>query len=307
MGEQTPSVDEPDWPGYFADPFVLRVADEYYAYGTGTRTREGVFEVLRSADLRVWESQGVCLSPVAEELGDTYWAPEVAVHDDAFWMYYSVGHDIVGHHIRVARSSTPVGPFVDLGVNLTPGERFAIDPHPFRDVDGAWYLYYARDVLDDPRPGTHLAVDRLLDMTSLGGEPTPVLSPNADWQVYARDRSMYGAVYDWHTLEGPTVVRRHDRYWMTYSGGSWEGAGYGVSWATAQTPLGPWMHAPEGAERLLQTTPTLIGPGHSSLTTDRAGGDVIAFHAWNREGTRRQLHLRRIRFDLDRPRVDGPV
>ena len=25
----------PVWPGYFADPFVLRVGKEYFAYGTG--------------------------------------------------------------------------------------------------------------------------------------------------------------------------------------------------------------------------------------------------------------------------------
>jgi hypothetical protein len=57
--------------------------------------------------------------------------------------------------------------------------------------------------------------------------------------MYERSREMHGAVYDWHTLEGPSVVRRLGRYWMTYSGGAWTGEGYAVAWAVAESPLGP--------------------------------------------------------------------
>jgi GH43 family beta-xylosidase len=222
-------------------------------------------------------------------------------------MYYSVGRGIAGHHIRVAQSDSPFGPFVDLGLNLTPNETFAIDPHPFQDSDGTWYLYFARDVLEGSRPGTHLAVDRLTGMTQLAGEPSEVLAPSADWQIYARARSMYGQVFDWHTMEGPTVVLRNGRYWMTYSGGSWEGHGYGVSWATAEHPLGPWTHAPADAPRLLETTTELFGPGHSSLTTDSHGRDVIVFHAWDQAMTGRRMHLRYIDFTPEGPQVDGPL
>ena len=37
---------------------------------------------------------------------------------------------------------------------------------------------------------------------------------------------MYGAIYDWYTLEGP-AVRHHDgAYYCFYSGGSWLTEGY---------------------------------------------------------------------------------
>jgi hypothetical protein len=138
------------------------------------------------------------------------------------------------------RGRLPVGPYVDLGLDLTPDERFAIDPHPFQDVDGSWYLFYARDVLEGDRVGTMLAVDRLDDMTRLRGEPRTILTPTDDWQIFLRDREMYGQVYDWHTLEGP-FVRRHDgRYWCFYSGGSWLEPSYGVGVVVADSPLGPW-------------------------------------------------------------------
>jgi hypothetical protein len=34
------------------------------------------------------------------------------------------------------------------------------------------------------------------------------------------------------------------------------------------------------------------------------GSDVIAFHAWNADGTERQLHLAPIDFGPDRPVID---
>jgi GH43 family beta-xylosidase len=221
-------------------------------------------------------------------------------------MFYSVGHDISGHHIRVAVAEDPLGPFSDLGSNLTPDERFAIDPHPFQDVDGRWYLFFARDVVDADRPGTHLAVAPLEGMTRLGSV-VEVLTPYADWQIYERSREMYGARYDWHTLEGPSVVRRLGRYWMTYSGGAWTGEGYAVTWAVADSPLGPWRPAPASAPPLLRTSRDLLGPGHNSLTVDPHGDDVIVFHSWNAARTRREMHAHRIVFAEDGPQVDGPL
>jgi GH43 family beta-xylosidase len=300
----------PDYEGYFADPFVLRLDDGgYVAYGSpgAPVTGNRVFEALASDDLQSWRSRGPVLNRLDPSFGDEYWAPEVVHADGAYWMYFSVGHGIAGHHIRVARSASPLGPFEDQGVSLTPNERFAIDAHPFVSSDGAWYLFFARDVLDAERPGTHLAVVPLATWTSVAGEPVEALAPSADWQIYERDREMYGSHVDWYTLEGPSVVRRHGRYWLTYSGGAWTGPGYGVSWAVADTPLGPWRNAPAGQPALLRSTAELIGPGHNSVTITPDGDDAIAFHAWDGARERRQLHVHRITFEPEGPRVDGPI
>ena len=294
--------------GYFADPFVLRDGNTWIAYGTDPTAPAGstIFEALESRDLSVWTSRGQVLTRPDPSLGSDFWAPEVVRWGDAYWMYYSVGHGIDGHHIRVARADSPLGPFVDVGLPLTPAGLFAIDAHPFRDEEGDWYLFYARDVLTGKRPGTSIVVDRLLSPTTLAGTPVSVLAPFADWQIYERDRQIYGSRFDWHTLEGPSVVFRAGRYWMTYSGGSWEGAGYGVSWASASHPLGPWTPAPEQAPRLLRTAGDLIGPGHNSLTTAADGSDVIVFHSWDLTRSRRQLHSAAVLFDQDGPRLDAP-
>ncbi len=284
--------------GYFADPFVLRTQNGYVAFGTSppseTRCDGRQFRVLTSTNLVDWEDRGGAL--VDPGLGDEYWAPEV-LHADGEWlMYYSVGTGIEGHHIRVAKATTPVGPYEDLGLNLTECERFAIDPHPFVDADGRTYLFFARDVLEVDRVGTHLAVAELERHSKLG-PIKEVLRPYADWQLYQRGRHMYGAVYDWHTLEGPSVVQRGGRYWMTFSGGAWTGPGYQVAWAVADHPLGPWQPAEDKLHSpLLATTEDLIGPGHNSLVVGPEGEDLIAFHAWNSVRTRRELHVRRIEF-----------
>lgn len=285
----------PVWEGYFADPFVLRLPEGgYVAYGTNPGAAgERVFEALVSPDLRSWSSVGGVLERLPGDFGEDYWAPEVAHGDGSYWMYYSVGRGIEGHHLRVARAESATGPFRDLGLDLTPDELFAIDAHPFRDEDGRWYLFFARDVLDHERPGTHLAVVALDDtMTGFAARPVPVLAPNADWQLYERDRAIHDGRYDWHTLEGPAVVRRRGRYWLTYSGGAWTGAGYAVGVAVADHPLGPWTHLDQPP--LLTSGNGLRGPGHDSITVAPDGGDVIAFHSWDERATKRRLHLGRL-------------
>ncbi|GGO31846.1 glycoside hydrolase family 43 protein [Deinococcus humi] len=302
MSRPPPSPSLPSGPlyaGYFADPFVLLDGDTYYAYGTGLNGETGTraFEVLSSPNLVDWTSHGGVLEPLQPERLD-YWAPEVARNGDTFYLYYSVGHGDQGHHLRVATAAHPLGPFVDQGLNLTPDEPFAIDPHPFRAPDGTWWMFFARDDLGGERPGTVLAVAPLHDMTRLGESQT-ILRASSEWQRYQAGRSMYGEVYDWHTLEGAFVLFRNGQFHLLYSGGAWTNETYGVGHAVADHPLGPWTEPLEGAN-VLRTAGTLIGPGHASATT-LEGQDVLIFHAWDAQHTRRQLHAAVLTWEEGRP------
>lgn len=283
---------EPVWDGYFADPFVLRTDDGFVAYGTDPHRADGAaFSALVSPDLSTWRSGGPVLS-VDPAIGTDYWAPEVVRDGDRWLMFYSAGRGIAGHTIRVGAATGPLGPFADLGLDLTPDASFAIDPHPFTDVDGSRWLFHARDVLDADRPGTHLAVVPMRTWTEPAGPAAPVLQPNADWQRYAANRSMYGRRMDWHTLEGPSVVRRGGNLILFYSGGSWEGPDYGVATAVASSPLGPWRHASDGAPDVLSGALSgLAGPGHNSLVAGPDGRTWIAFHAWDDSMERRRPYV----------------
>ena len=299
----------PVYAGYFADPFVLRHEGLYYAYGTNNRERaQEAFEILRSADLVNWTLVRRALPAVDGLAALDHWAPEVAEHGGRFYMYFSAGVEDREHRLRLAVADDPAGPFHYDGRVLTPHERFAIDAHPFRDDDGRWYLYYARDLLEGERVGTSLAVDRLIEMDRLAGAPVPVLGPSADWQIFRRARAMYGSVYDWHTLEGPFVVKRGGRYWLFYSGGRWSSKGYGVSYAVADSPLGPFVEpAGEGPAVLRSRPGALEGPGHNSVVVAPDGQDYIVFHAWDAAHTARRMCIDRLEWTAEGPRTSGPT
>lgn len=307
----------PVYSRYFADPFVWRVGKDYFAVGTGREEAGGVdekagwvFPMLHSRDLVHWERLGETLERPDPALGDTYWAPEVASQGGQNWMYYSIGFGHKNHQIRTALATEPMGPYQDVQVNplVAPSDPpFAIDPHPFRDDDGAWYLFYARDFLDSDRgvrAGTALVVDRLVSMDKVEGKPRVVVRARNDWQRFMADRPMYGGRYDWHTLEGPCVVKHGGRYYCFYSAGRWENETYGVDYAVADYVLGPYSDAGnESGPRVLKTVPgKVLGPGHNSLVTGPDGADYLVYHAWDAAMTGRHLCIDRLKWTPDGPR-----
>jgi GH43 family beta-xylosidase len=327
-----PHYTNPVHPDYFADPFIWRHEGVYYAVGTGAaeahaatdevrspvagdERRQGVFPLLRSDDFVTWSPLGRVMARPDPALGDAYWAPEIASEGGLFHLYYSVGHGDRGHQLRVATSPRPEGPYEDAGLTLLgpPGCPFAIDPHPFRDDDGTWYLFYARDFLDaegGARAGTALAVRRLEGMARLADEEHVVLRATFDWQRFLRDRPMYGQVFDWHTLEGPCVRKHAGRYWCFYSGGRWETEGYGVDYGVADSVLGPY--SPAGAEawaRVLRSVAgRALGPGHNSVAVGPdAATEYVVYHAWDPAMTARRMCLDRLLWTEGGPRCAGPT
>lgn len=314
----------PVYNGYFADPFVWKHQGVYYAIGTGPAEAEGqvdeigkrrVFPLLRSDDFVNWEFAGNALLRPDPALGDNFWAPEVAYCDGTFYLYYSVGHEDKRHQLRVATSSEPLGPYQDVGESLLDPEScaFAIDPHPFRDDDGQWYLFYARDFLDTEggvRAGTALMVARLETMTKLAGEGNVVLRARSDWQRFLANRPMYGGIYDWHTLEGACVRKYEGRYYCFYSGGRWENDTYGVDYGIADSVMGPYSDAGnEAGPRVLRSVPGyVLGPGHNSIVLgldDRT--EYIVYHAWDTDMQARRMCIDKLIWTESGPRCNGPT
>jgi beta-xylosidase len=314
----------PVYPHYFADPFVWEHGGTYHAVGTGPAEAIGavgeapiptVFPLLRSSDFVTWHATGSALLRPDPALGGDFWAPEVAYSEGTFYLYYSVGHGDKEHRLRVATSEKPEGPYVDTGTPLTSLDTcpFAIDAHAFRDDDGQWYLFYARDFLEleaEWRVGTGIAVDRLIGMTQLAGEERIVLRARSEWQRFLKDRLMYGAVYDWHTVEGPCVRKHEGRYYCLFSGGRWETEDYGVDYGVAEHILGPYSDAGnEAGPRVLRTIPgQVLGPGHNSIVRGPDGvTDTIVYHAWGPDRQARRMFLDRLDWTPDGPRSPGPT
>jgi beta-xylosidase len=313
-----PIQSKPVYEDYFADPFVWRCGDAFYAIGTGAKEAAGevdgnVFPILHSTDLFHWRYLTGALIPPEPAIGTHFWAPEVAFHQNQFFLYYSVGHGDKHHQLRIATSDRAEGPYRDAGRTLLDPQDcpFAIDPHPFRDEDGQWYLFYARDFLEvspEVRAGTALKVARMRSMVELEDTGRVVVRARSDWQRFQANRTMYERLWDWHTLEGPAVRKQGGRYYCFYSGGRWENDTYGVDYAVADNVLGPYTdQGNETGPRVLKSVPgELIGPGHNSIVPgDNDEADFIAYHAWDVGMKARRMFIDRLVWTPNGPRCQG--
>ncbi|CAN5699045.1 glycoside hydrolase family 43 protein [soil metagenome] len=296
----------PVYDGYFADPFAFRAEGMWWAVGTGPSTNGRVCPMLVSEDFVSWRPLDAALAP-SPELGTDYWAPEIVAYGDRYRMFYSVGRDDKGHQLRVAESRRPEGPYHDLGEPvLDPATcPFAIDAHVYRDAQDDEWLFYARDFLDGDRPGTALVVAPLTDGRRVGNDFHLVARANADWQLYEAQRPMYNGRYDWHTLEGPSVVRSSGSLYCLFSGGNWTNETYGVDYATASRPDGAWTLDRVPEARVLRTqTGKLMGPGHNSVVKGPDSAMYIVYHAWSADGSARQMHVSPLNWTEGGPRAE---
>jgi GH43 family beta-xylosidase len=293
------------------DPFVLRWQGRYFLYSTGLA---GI-EVWTSPDLAHWTAAGVALAAAD---GDHWaqvdlWAPEVLYADGWFYMYVTgtrhlppgarrepgVGVDEGDDQLRrqgVARSRHPLGPFeLDdaplLGV-------WSIDGHPFVDLDGRrWLFYNVRNDFTRYRgtvPGCGNLVDELVAMDAVRGEPSPVALPDAAWEGHRSGT--------WYWNEGPTVLRRRGQYVQMYSGGWYGDDSYGVGFAVADDPRGPWVKAAHNPVFVSGTR--ITGPGHHSVTVGPDGVSPYAvYHGYVDGRPGRKVHVDRLHWCTEGPRI----
>lgn len=308
----------PVYPGGMPDPCVRLFDGRYYAYGTtgDARLPDGrAFRVLTSTDLVNWQEIGGALEPLSNR-SLQYWAPEVVYHDGTYFLYYSAGTlPDLRFALRVATSDKPEGPYKDTGTSLKDGEDapFFIDGHAYQDDDGRWYMFYAKDFPNTQngyKAGTGIVVDRLLDMTRLEGKPKLVVRPRYEWTLFEAQRKMdlYGGkVFDWHTIEGPWVVKRDGKYYCFYSGSNFGTENYGLDVVEADSVMGPFTNQGEYA-RVLRGVPKLVrGPGHHSIVTGPDGEtEMVAYHAWNEPKTEREMCIDPLIWTSRGPRCLGP-
>lgn len=314
MGEHNRTYQNPVYAGNMPDPSVRKFGEFYYAFGTTGKERlpDGrIFTLLRSRNLVDWELLGGALVPPSENRNYEYWAPEITEDRGKYYLYYAMGGiEPESFALRVAVSARPEGPYLDNGVALRDGNtnRFTIDPFPFRDDNGQWYMFYACNFpyeSDGLHAGTGIVVDRLVDMIRLAGDPHLVVRGSSDWTLYESNRVMkvYGRTFNWHTIEGPCVLKHDGKYFCLYSGANYQTSRYGVDWVVGNSPLGPYGGAGDHARVLHQITGTVRGPGHNSVVTGPDGkSQYVIYHAWNAEMNQRQLCVDKLEWTSEGPR-----
>lgn len=282
-----------------ADPYVLQSQKTYYLYGT-TVSHYGL-QVFSSPDLINWRGHGYILHRTKTSWAkDHYWAPECFEHHGKFYLNYTAASDKTTMRICLAVADTPLGPFTDLKTPwLDPGQA-VIDSDVFRDTDGQLYLYYVLDCSENKY--SEIRVCKIADDLSLSHESSFCIKPSQSWE---------GETWN----EGPCVFKHKDTYYMTYSGSGYFDPSYGLGYATAPSPLGPWTKSPTNP--ILQKTATVGGPGHNCVIPSPDGKEVFTlYHTLQNPGfnSARQLATDRIKFvaatDKSAPdilKIEGPT
>ena len=191
-------------------------------------------------------------------------------------MYYSATPDVAhvherGHALAVATSSSPTGPFVDMGMPLLLGAGFEfIDPMAFDDpATGKRLLYWGSGF--QPIKVQELSEDRL--SFAYGSNPVDLIWPNGEKGGFPR------------LVEAAWVILHDGFYYLFYSGDNCCGpdAEYGVMVARSESPTGPFEKLEEARgvphSLMLFKSERWLAPGHNSVVTDKAGDLWMVYHA----------------------------
>lgn len=287
------------------DPFVLLHRGAYYLFGT-TDPDTG-FRCYTSPNLVDWREGGYAYQ-MSDRCwaGPPFWAPEVRFHDNRFVMTYS-GRDRASGRLLVAMavSDQPTGPYVDLHAPLFDAGYSAIDGHIFIDDDGQAYFFFSRNGLEDGIETGVICGARLShDLSTLISAPRVLMQADQEWERidFTRNRAN----------EGPYVLKKGGRYFMMYSANHTFRPGYGIGYATADAPLGPWRKSDDNPLAASDATVGYAGAGHNSVTTSPDGREMfIVYHTHadpaHPENGQRRVNIDRMEFDRGRLVIHGPT
>lgn len=235
-----------------ADPTIFAYQNKFYLYGTVEGNASNGFLVHVSDDLKTWTLSGEH-GGYALKQGDAFgrsgfWAPQVFRYKDKFYMAYTANEQLA-----IARSDSPLGPFVQTKKDSLASAGKQIDPYVFFDDDGKIYLYHVRLT-----QGNRIFVAEMHDdLTGIKPETLKeCISATSGWENTQ--------AASWPVAEGPTVVKRGKTYYLFYSANDFRNPDYAVGYATSSSPLGPWQRHP-GNPVLVRTMLGINGTGHGDL------------------------------------------
>ncbi len=256
------------------DPFVMKHDGKYYLYGT---TASDGFKCWSSGNLVDWKYEGYAYRETDSSWGDnTFWAPEVHHYKDKFYMVYSCkGKNNVRDGrmlLCIAESDNPTGPFTDKYAPWFDDGYSCIDAHLFIDKDKTPYLYFNKVGVNGKWPDDYMfgiIFTRELDPGTLkpSGDTVFCVQASQDWE---NPRSMHS-----RCNEGAFVFHHNGIYYMTYSANHYADPFYGIGYATARSPLGPWIKSQENPLAAKDSAKGVFGPGHNSITTSPDGSEMF--------------------------------
>jgi len=236
--------------GWHADPEGIIFKNQYWIFPTYSApyNEQVFFDAFSSPDLVNWTKHEKVLDTSSVKWAKrAVWAPSIIEKNEEYFLFFGandIQNDEEMGGIGVAVSSKPEGPYKDhLGKPLI--DKFhngaqPIDQFAFKDSDGQHYLIYGG--------WGHC------NITKLNDDFTGFI-PFENGEVYKE-------ITPENYVEGPFMFIRNGKYYFMWSEGGWTGPDYGVAYAIADSPLGPFKRIGE----ILQQDPKIAtGAGHHSI------------------------------------------
>jgi GH43 family beta-xylosidase len=268
-----------------ADPCVLRHEGQYYFTGSHPLYDRIVLRrAERLEDLQAAEEVTIWTRHSSGPQSHLIWAPEIHRVAGAWYVYYAAAPDDHGtvdvpgtaetfnHRVYVLENTAAdpfTGQWVERGQVDTGWESFALDATS-TVIDGRQYLVWAQQAFD-VRGHSNLYIAPMANPWTLAGPAVELSRPEFDWEVKG-----------FWVNEGPSVLVRGGRVFLTYSGAA-TGIDYAMGVLTAD--LGSDLLDP--ASWTKSETPVFVsdpaagqyGPGHNSFTELPDGTPVLVYHA----------------------------
>ncbi len=259
---QAPGSANPVLAGYYADPVLVTYSGKHYIYVTIDPWGGETLGCWESADFKNWTyrelnwpTKKACTSPTSGS--PMVWAPSVTrVPDGRFLMAVSVGGEI-----WLGVADHPLGPWknmlgdqVFIPYRYKPGYHM-IDADIFVDDDKSVYLYWGSG--HGWKNGKCFVGRLSADLKSFADEPRDVTPTNY--------------------FEGPFMVKRHGKYFLTYSEGVTVKDTYQVHYAVGDNPYGPFTEPGNSPILVTDKSKNVVSPGHHAVF-NRDGRDYILYH-----------------------------
>ena len=252
---------------------------------------EGKWYLYPSVDMAwVSEDMGGTWTHRPLNIRDVGYAPTVVKRGTQFLLLASDS--------ELYEASSPLGPFASLGRMQVPkvsGMPGFTDPMLFADDNGRLYFYWGCT-----RAGGIWGVE--LD----AGHPTRALSVPRELIPFDPQGQPWEALGEWNQdptagwVEGAWLLKRHGKYFLTFSAAGTQNRSYAMGCYVAQSPLGPF--APQKRNPIFRTTEGLVtGTAHGCIV---AGPEdqVWTFYtvrAGVAHGFERRLGMDRAEFDAN--------
>jgi beta-xylosidase len=290
------------------DPYILKASDSVY-YMVGTGGVEDGFKMYSSTNMKDWKDEGRIYQGNTDSSWcvANFWAPELYEIDGTFYLIYSAdwrvnpNGELENFRIGIAKSDSPTGPYVDMYAHPIFDPDYPVIDGNLWFEEGKVYLYYSRCCYKNPveseiadwareqglfdviEESWIYGVELRPDFSGIVGEPQLLLRPPIkmdNMQTEWESRSVTSGEMNRRWTEGSYIFKHSDKYYIMYSSNYFGGKNYAVGYATSNSPLGPFIKAPNNPilQKNVEQGGVVTGTGHNSVTVSPDGQQMLCVY-----------------------------